>query len=100
MQPLHVQRAFCLKYNTVCDRQLGYILVFQSQHWEALEMLWFAVKALSHFARLLMYHDPPVTVRFSINMIQLPLYIVVPITKKKKSLVQNLKIVKLEKKNI
>lgn len=81
MQLFNVQRAFCLEYNTVCDRQLGYILVFQSQHWKALEMLWFAAKALSHFARLLMYHDPPVTVRFGINMIQLPLYIIVAVKK-------------------
>lgn len=40
---------------------VGYSLVFQSQLWEALEMLWFAGKAHSHSPHLLMYHAAPVT---------------------------------------
>lgn len=52
-----------------CDGHRGYILVFQSQHWEALEILWFAVKALSHFVWPLMYRASPVAVHYSVLLI-------------------------------
>lgn len=66
---LYTQRAVS---STGCDGHRGYILVFQSQHWEELEILWFAAKALSHFVSLLMYHASPVTLHYSVHLILQP----------------------------